>query len=157
MRGYIALGLAAILGLAPAAASAAGTSGHPAVALAALVGSYSPGLTATQKSVLAEYLGSNSQAQPRAVITVTAATVTCGTGDVDITRAFCDLTFGAATHHLAGRAANELYATLVEAGVQGQGAAGTYYEGLTDLKCVLTPSEIAQNSGGGASCTYTPS
>ena len=156
MKGCIALGMAAALGLAPAAASAADTSGHAALALASLVGTYSPSLTATQKSVLTAYLAGNSAAHPRAKITIAAATVTCGAGDVDITRFFCDLKFGASTRHLTARAAHELYATLAEAGVQSDGAAGTIYEGVTDLKCVLTPSEIAQNGGAGAACTFTP-
>jgi hypothetical protein len=147
--------MAAVFALAAQAASAAEASGHAALALAALVGTYSPSLTATQKSELVGYLAGNSAPRPRAPIAVTAETVTCGAGDVDITRSFCDLRFGATTQHLTGRAANELYATLGEAGVQSAGAAGVIYEGVTDLKCVLTPSEIAQNGGGGAACAYT--
>jgi len=158
MKRYLALGVAAVLGLAPAAAGAADASGHAALALAALVGNVSPSLTAAQRLELADFLGSNpAAAHGRAQIVVTAATVTCGAGNVDITRSFCDISFGAVTKHLTGRTANELYATMAAAGVQGEGAAGTLYEGLTDLRCVLSPSEIANATGGGASCSYKPS
>jgi hypothetical protein len=156
MKGWIGPGLAAAMVLGPGAASADDTSGHVALALASLVGLNSPSLTATQKSVLTAYLAGNSAANPRAKITITAAKVSCGAGDVDITRFFCELTFGTATKELTARAAHELYATLAEAGVQSDGAAGTIYEGVTDLKCVLTPADISQNGGGGAACTFTP-
>jgi hypothetical protein len=155
MKGWIGLGLAAALVLGPGAASAADTSGHVALSLASLVGINSPSLTATQKSVLTAYLAGNSAANPRTKLTITAAEIRCGAGDVDITRFFCELTFGSTTQELTARPAHELYATLVEAGVQGDGAAGTIYEDVTDLKCVLTPSDISQNGGGGAICTFT--
>jgi hypothetical protein len=156
MRAWIGLGVAAVLGLTPAVASADGTEGHTAVALASVVGASSPSLTAAQKSALAAYLAGHPAARGHAKITVTAAMIDCGAGDVDITSFYCDLTFGAATRHLTGRAANELYATLVEAGVASDGAAGTIHEGVTGLKCVLNPAEVNQNGGGGATCAYTP-
>jgi len=154
MKGWLLRGLATALVLGPGAASAADTSGHVALALASLVGINSPSLTATQQSVLTAYLAGNS-APPGAPITIAAAKISCGAGDVDITRFFCELTFGSATVELTARAAHELYATLGEAGVATDGAAGTIYEGVTDLKCVLTPSDIADNGGAGAACTFT--
>jgi hypothetical protein len=157
MKVAIALGLASGLLLAPLAASAGDVSGHDAVVLGSLVGSYSPDLTAAQKAALTAYLASNPDARVRSQIVIAAKTVTCGAGNVDITRAFCDLIFGAVTRHLTGRAASELYDALAASGVQGEGAAGTLYEGVTDLRCVLSPSEIANATGGGASCTYKPS
>jgi hypothetical protein len=157
MHRWIGPGLALALALgAPAAASADDTGGHAALALASLVGGYSPALTAAQKAVLTSYLAGDSAHPHAARITVMSAKITCGAGDVDITRFFCELTFGAATRNLTGRAAHELYATLLEVGVQPDGAAGTIYAGVTDLKCVLTPSDIADNGGAGASCTFTP-
>ena len=42
------------------------------------------------------------------------------------------------------------------AGVPSDGAAGTIYEGLANLKCTLDPQAIKQNDGGGAECSYDP-
>jgi hypothetical protein len=57
---------------------------------------------------------------------------------------------------LMGRRAHELYATLAEIGVQADGAAGSTFEALSNLKRAIKPSEVQQKAGGGAHCDYSP-
>jgi hypothetical protein len=40
--------------------------------------------------------------------------------------------------------------------VPPDGAAGTIYEQLSNLECVVDPAEIEKKAGGGARCTYDP-
>jgi hypothetical protein len=132
-------------------------SGSGALALAALVGESAP-LPANEKAVLAAFLAGNTAVTPHAgkTITVTADSVTCRASNVDLTDHSCDLVFGKTKASLTGRAAHELYATLVEVGVPSDGAAGTIYEGLSHLSCSVDPAEIASKDGGGAKCRFTP-
>jgi hypothetical protein len=155
MQRFIGLGLAVGLALGAGAASAQTASDHDALALAAIVGGYSPSLSAAQKAVLTDYLASNPHKDAKAAkIVVAAAQVKCLASNVDVTRFECDLTFGKATQTLKGRKAFEIYAALGDAGVQDDGAAGTIYRSVAPLNCTLTPSAIAQEGGGGADCTY---
>jgi hypothetical protein len=142
----------------PASSAPSTTGGNSGLALAALVGLQSPALSHHRKFALRRYLAGHSMVAfpPHAKIHVTAKGVVCRASNVDITHHGCTLTFASATVELSGRAAHELYATLVENGVPGEGAAGTIFEALSKLDCTLDPHEIAQNAGGGASCTYTP-
>jgi hypothetical protein len=73
---------------------------------------------------------------------------------VDITEHSCALTFGPRTVNLKSRRAHELYATIGEVGFPSEGAAGSVFEGLSNLNCTINPSEIVQKGGGGASCTF---
>jgi hypothetical protein len=91
---------------------------------------------------------------PGAVITVAADSVVCRAGNVDIAVFSCALKFGGKTVNLSGRAAHEVFATLAENGVPGDGAAGTIYEAVHALNCTLDPAAIAQKDGGGASCSF---
>lgn len=93
------MSLAATAGLALAAAAPsalAGTvSGHSALALGALVGSYSPLLTSQDKAVLAGLLeGKASDWASKAAIKIDADAVVCRAGDVDIAAFGCELVFG---------------------------------------------------------------
>jgi hypothetical protein len=137
-----------------AAATAGGNSG---LALAAVVAGYSPLLGGYQKNVMALLFdGRQNFTFPAGhKIDVVAKSIVCKAGDVDITARSCALTFGASVVNISGRRANELYATMVEAGVPSDGAAGTIYEGLHGLACAIDPNQIKQNAGGGASCAYT--
>jgi hypothetical protein len=154
--------LVVVLLLAAPSAYAASTStsmaGNSALALAALVGAQSPALNAQQKGALAHMLDGNLSFPYPAnqKITVKAGKVVCRASNVDISAHSCQLTFGGATHNLAGRAAHELYATLIEAGVPSDGAAGSAFEGVTLLDCTVDPNEVKQKAGGGADCTFTP-
>jgi hypothetical protein len=149
--------LAVLAGLSLCAAAPAppggNASGGAALALAAIVGGYSPSVAAQQKSELAALF--DGRLPPHAAnITVKADKIVCLAGDVDITVHQCTLTFGSRTVALHGRAAHEIYATLVEAGVPSDGAAGKMYEALTALSCAITPADIG--SGGGAQCNFNP-
>ncbi len=137
-------------------ASAATTSGSSALALAAVVGAHSPLLTMYNKHVLARLLDGHTNVPFPAnkKISVEADAIDCTAGNVDITAHSCKLTFGANTANLTGRRAHELYATMVEAGVPSEGAAGTLHESLSHLVCTINPHEIAQKAGGGADCTF---
>jgi hypothetical protein len=144
--------------LAQAASTSTATAGNSALALAALVGAQSPALNAQQKGALAHMLDSNLSFPFPAnqKITVKAGKVVCRASNVDISAHSCQLTFGATTHNLTGRAAHELYATLIESGVPSDGAAGSVFEGVTLLDCTVDPNEVKQKAGGGADCTFTP-
>ena len=138
-------------------ASAATATGYAGLALAAVVAPYSPTVGWREKQWLEQLFdGRQNFVVPKgAKIAVAAASIVCKAGDVDITARSCALTFGAKTVNIAGRRANELYATMIEAGVPSDGAAGTIYEGLTKLDCAIDPNAVKQNDGGGASCAYT--
>jgi hypothetical protein len=133
--------------------AAPSASGHVALELASILGTLSPSVTAPQKTLLSHYLIGHSSGHG-AQFMVKVKQVQCGAGDVSIVSYNCDITFGATHRTLTARAAHELLATLEEAGVQGDGAAGTIYYSLTDLRCTLVPSDIADNGGGGASCVF---
>jgi hypothetical protein len=140
------------------AAFAGSVDGSGALALAALVAEHSPKVEASDKILLGKFL--NGQANlPHAYkkkITVAANAITCKTSDVDITLYECDLTFGTKKIAMHGKMAHELYATLVEAGVPPDGAAGSIFEAVSDLNCTIDPGEVKQKSGGGAHCTFAP-
>ena len=141
---------------APAVADGTGSSGAGALALAALVGAHSPALAAPQKQALADMLDGNLGFTLSAAFTVAADSVSCRQSDVDISHHDCTLKFGAATRTLNGRAAHELYATLAENGVPGDGAAGSIYEAVSHLACAIKPAEVKQKAGGGATCAWAP-
>jgi hypothetical protein len=139
-------------------AALAGTAdGSGALALAALVAENSPLLDATNKAVLAKFLnGQTNVAYPDSETTpISADKVTCRAGNVDITAHSCDLVFGKKTVMLMGRRAHELYATLAEIGVPADGAAGSMFEAVANLKCAINPSEVQEKAGGGAHCDYS--
>ena len=89
-------------------------------------------------------------------ITVKTNKIECRQRNVAINDRSCALTFGSHHVNFAARAAHERYATLIEAGVLSDGAAGSMFETLTALTCTIDPNAINQNAGGGASCTFTP-
>jgi hypothetical protein len=140
------------------AALAESADGNGALALAALVAENSPLLGATDKAVLANFLnGQTNVAYPAGETTlVSADKITCRASNVDITEHSCDLAFGKKTVMLMGRRAHELYTTLAEIGVQVEGAAGSSFAALSNLKCAINPSEVQDKSGGGAHCDYSP-
>jgi hypothetical protein len=140
------------------AALAESADGNGALALAALVAENSPLLGATDKAVLAKFLnGQTNVAYPAGETTlVSADKITCRASNVDITEHSCDLAFGKKTVMLMGRRAHELYTTLAEIGVQAEGAAGSSFAALSNLKCAINPSEVQDKSGGGAHCDYSP-
>ncbi|HXC55708.1 MAG TPA: hypothetical protein VNU97_10450 [Rhizomicrobium sp.] len=139
-------------------AFASSSSGNGALALAALIGQQSPFLSPAKKTVLAHFLAGQTSfpIPPGANISVVnAAQVTCRMGDVDITQHSCDLKFGSTTITLSGRPGQELLATMIENGVQSDGAAGTIYYSVAPISCTVNASVVQSNGGGGAHCTYT--
>ena len=145
-----------LLLLATQSASAATNSGPSALALASLVAVHSPVLN-TGDTVLLRRLFNAHFHQLRGdtkTSSITADTIVCSVGNVDITAHSCKLTFGAKTANLNGRAAYELYTTMAQAGVPSEGAAGTTSESLSHLVCTINPLEIAKRAGGGADCTF---
>lgn len=147
--------LAIALALCAQNASAADASGPFALALAALVGEHEPGLGPHKRHVLVQLFAGNKANYPAGkTIAVAAAKISCRVSNVAISQRSCALTFGAHAVNLTGRRASELYATLAAAGVPGDGAAGSSFEAVSALGCVIDPAVIQQNAGGGASCTY---
>ncbi len=144
--------------LAGHSASAATVGGSGALALAALAAKYSPLLKPAEKLALANLFEGRSKIifPPDKKITVVVDSFSCRAGNVDITLHACDLTFGKKKVSLQGRLAHELYATLAEVGVPPDGAAGTIFEAVSNLNCVIDPSEVEQKAGGGAQCAYDP-
>ncbi len=139
-------------------ASAATTAGSVALALASLVGAHSPVLSRYEKRVVRRLFDGHSHVAFPAnrKISVKVDAVVCRASNVDITSRSCKLTFGAASASITGRTAHELYATIVEAGVQSEGTAGSIFESLSHLMCAIDPGLIAQRGGTGADCTFDP-
>ena len=132
---------------------AATSSGYAALAVAALVGGYSPLLGTPEKTVLRAVFDGDAFAGG-ATIRVRADSVVCHAGDVDIAAFACDLKFGPHAVDLTGRQANELFASLTEMGVATDGAAGTIYVSVSKLQCVVSSAKVAHRDGSGADCAY---
>lgn len=125
--------------------------GYAALALAVVVGVHAPLLDAAARHRLDRLMAGRATG---AAVEVTADSVVCRAGDVDIAAFSCALAFGGKQVDLSGRAAHEVFATLLENGVAGDGAAGTIYAAVHALKCRVTPSVIAEKNGGGAECGF---
>ena len=150
--------LAIVLLLANGSASAAQSNGNAALALAALVGAQSPTLKPSEKRVLARFLkGETNFTLPPSVrqITVKADKVTCRLSDVDITQHSCTLSFGAAAKTETGGLGQGLLATMIENGVQSDGAAGTIYYSVSPPRSATGSmlTAVQSKGGGGALCT----
>jgi hypothetical protein len=146
--------LAIFSSIAPRVANAATTSGSGALALAAIVARSAPGLGAADKAELARLFDGNVSV-PSGPIKPHAAKIVCRSSNVAIASRECTLTFAMQTITITGRQANELAATMLENGVESQGAAGSIYVGLHGLTCTVTPAAIKRSDGSGASCTFS--
>jgi hypothetical protein len=146
----------AVLLLGSPAVSAATVSGSAALALAALVARHAPRLGRYDERIMALMLDDRLEFSfpPGRKISVAADTVTCRASNVDIALHSCDLGFGTATVALGGREAQELFATLAEAGVKPEGAAGSIVASLSHLACTVDPNAVKQRAGGGAQCRF---
>jgi hypothetical protein len=144
--------------LASSAALAGTVDGNGALTLAALVAARSPDVIAVNRFVLWRFLngGVNVHYPKDKKIAVKANLISCKTSNVDITQHSCELTFGAKKIVIHGRVAHELYATLAEVGVPPDGAAGSVFEALSNLDCLIDPTEVKEKAGGGAHCGYDP-
>ncbi len=137
-------------------ANAATMSGNAALSFAALVGHYSPALTIGQKHILLHFLaGQTSFVSSNATITFHVDEVHCQLGDVDLTRHSCKITYGSANTTLNGEEGAAILANMAQAGVMGDGAAGTIHFDAKNITCTLKVGEIKSPDGGGVSCSYT--
>jgi len=158
MRTRLAVLLILLTASVAARAAPVTVSGQAALALAALIGEYSPLLSAHDKHTLARVFDGNLQGHLGAthVITVQADSIVCRASNVDITARSCELTFGTNKPTVRGREAHELFATLAEVGVPSEGAAGTVFESLTQMTCTVDLNQLRQRAGGGAVCSLSP-
>ncbi len=137
------------------AAAAQTMDGSGALALAALVGENSPLLGPPAKKLLGKFLdGETKVSSSGQVISVDVDKLTCKASNIDITVHSCELVFGTRTATLTGRAAHELYATLIEVGVPPDAGAGSVFEAIGKLDCKIDPTAVIANAGGGAHCDY---
>ncbi|HEY0301401.1 MAG TPA: hypothetical protein VGC36_08725 [Rhizomicrobium sp.] len=147
----------AITTLGGSAAYAASTGGFAALSLAEAVGLRSPTVSFAHKLTLKKFRAGNTTfVSSNAPFTFSAAAIDCGASNVDITHYRCRLTFGSSTIEIDGAAAQQLFATLIEAGVPGDGAAGTIHEAVTALSCTVDVGQVKARAGGGATCSFTP-
>jgi hypothetical protein len=138
-------------------APAADTSGPGALAMAGVVALHETGLSTHKKRVLDKLFAGHHAFYPVGQkIIVKAHKIECRQSNVAINERSCALTFGTHNVNLTGRRSHEIFATLIEAGVPSDGAAGSVFERLTALTCTIDPNEVNQNAGGGASCTFSP-
>jgi hypothetical protein len=138
-------------------ASAADISGPGALALAGVVAPHETGLSAAKRLGISKLFAGHHPSFPAGQkITARANKIVCRQSNVAINERSCVLTFGTHNVNLTGRPSHEIFATLIEVGVPSDGAAGSVFETLTALTCTIDPNEIGQNTGGGASCTFTP-
>lgn len=135
-------------------ASAADYSGAGALALAAVVAAHDTALNVNLRDVIAKIFAGENPPYSGGKIMIKANKAECRQSNVEINARSCALTFGSHVVNISGRPAHELYATLIEAGVPSEGAAGSVFETLTALDCTIDPKEIKQNTGAGASCTF---
>jgi len=136
------------------AAFAGSASGSPALALAAVIAPYSPDLSPLDKVTVAALFDGESGKVAAKKISVTADKIVCRTSNVDLTTRSCELTFKGGKHSPRGREANELFATMVAAGIAPEGAAGSNIASVSKLNCTLDVAAIKQKDGGGASCSF---
>jgi hypothetical protein len=160
MKTTMVIVLSLLLGqaVAPSTASAtpATVTGPAALALAAVVLQHSPLLSAYERRVVARLFDGNSSFgfTPKKKLSITAESIVCRVSDVDIVARTCDLTFKTGKRTVAGRQANEIYATAAAAGVLSEGTTGSTIESISKLECTIDPNEIKQRAGGGAECSF---
>jgi hypothetical protein len=147
----IALSLSLVFASHARAGSASGSS---ALALAAVIAPYAPDPSSLDKVTVAALFDGESGKVATKKIAVTADKIMCRTGNVELTSRSCELTFKGGKHSLQGREANELFATMVAAGIAPDGAAGSNIASLSKLSCTLDVGAIKQKDGGGASCSF---
>ena len=149
----VSLAISVWLAATPAALAGSAT-GSVAIALAGVVAAHSPKLSPAEKKTVAALFDGKTDVPYTGKIKVTADKIVCRTSNVDITARSCEVTFAGERISFRGHEANELYATEVMAGVPSDGAAGSIFEGVSNLNCTLDPSAIKDKSGGGAECSY---
>ena len=150
--------LAASLLLAGRANAAPSTlHGNAALTVAALVGQYSPALSASQKHILYKFLaGVGTFPSSNAPIHFHVNAIQCQLGDVALTVHRCQITYGGVVTNENGEEGAAILANMALAGVLADGAAGTIHYGMTNINCTIDVAEVKSPTGGGVTCTYTP-
>jgi cytochrome c oxidase subunit II len=140
----------------PAAPSERTLSGSDALALAALVGQYSPLIPKTAKRALSNLVDGrlNFRFPAKKKIPIEADSINCRAGAAGLASYACDLKFANKSVVIHGRKAHELVATLIEAGTASHQEEGTLHHALNHLSCEITPSEIQHKVGGGSECRF---
>jgi len=154
----VAIALVIVTAARVASAVPMTVDGQAALALGALVGEHSPSLSSLQKRTI-RLIFDGDQTGPfptTLAITVQADSILCRVSNVQVAIRSCVLTFGGHSRKLTGRAAHEIYSSLVEVGNPSNGAAGTIFESLNRLSCTIDPQALRRNDGGGAHCAFTP-
>ena len=131
-------------------------TGSTALALAGVIAPLSPTLSGAEKKAVAMLFAANADIPYKKPVVVTADTIVCRTGNVDITLRNCEVTFGKKVRTVNGPTANEIFATEALAGIPPDGAAGSNFESLSKLSCTIDPNAIRQKDGSGADCTFQP-
>jgi hypothetical protein len=144
--------------LACNAASADEVMGNAALALASLVAQHSPLVGLADQKVLAGLFDGDLKVSRAGGgnVSINADSVVCRASDVNLTLHTCDLVFAKHSVTVTGRVAHELFATVAEAGVPPDGAAGSSYEALSHLACAIDVREVEKLTGGGADCKFDP-
>ena len=142
-----------ILSAHRAVAAGSSVAGSVALPLATIIGEYDPALASKDKATLASLLDHRRTRGVKKIV-FRAGSIVCRASDVDIAARSCAMTFGRRKVGVTGRRAHEIFANLGEAGVPSDGAAGTIFESVSSLRCVVDPREIRAKDGGGAKCTY---
>ncbi len=139
-----------------ASAASATVSGPNALALAGVVALYSPLLSGDERETAAALFVGQKDVPYAKKITISADKIVCRVSNVDISARSCELTFRGKKQTVNGRRASEIFATEALAGVPSDGAAGSVFEGLSNLNCTLDPKAIKQKDGSGANCSFEP-
>jgi hypothetical protein len=124
--------------------------------LAAIVAQHSPLLSSAEKQDVAHLVEGDpdSVSRDRTTIAVSASDIACKVSVVDLTSRTCEIRFGRDQVTLRGQAANELFATMLEAGVPPDPGAGQVWVHLSNLNCVLTLPDLRAKGGAGATCSF---
>lgn len=145
-----------LVGTSASAADMGSVTGSTALALAAVVAIHSPDFSSADKATVAALFDGETGKAGSGKIAVAADKIMCRTSNVDLTARSCELTFRGGKRSFKGRQANELFATLAQAGITAEGAAGSNIASASKLTCTLDVAAIKQKDGGGASCAFDP-
>ena len=127
--------------------------GGRAVALAAQLADLVP-LPAATKRAAKLALAKPCKAGGSDTLTIAAQKIVCHESHVATGSFSCEVTPAAGpARTITGRAAHELKATLAEAGVRPEGAAGREIAAAEDVTCTLDMKALAECGGGGATCS----
>lgn len=128
-------------------------SAGSAVALAAQLADLVP-VPAEAKRAARAALAKPCKAGGTGTVTIEAKAIACHESHVATGSFICDVTaMNDQVRSVRGRVAHELKATLAEAGVRPEGAAGQEISSVGAVSCTLDLKLLGECAGGGAGCT----